>query len=221
MGDLPFTTEQFLQVFAEYNAGIWPAQVVAFILVIILLFMVLKSRESGSSTVNLTLALYWFWMGAVYHIEFFSEINPAAYLFGALFILQGFGFITLIWLKYDLIYSFRKDINGITGGLLVLYALVIYPLLGYLFGHGYPQAPMFGVAPCPTTIFTFGILLWTRGRVPYWLLVIPGLWSVIGFMAAINLTIYEDAGLLVAGILGISLIIYRNQQLKKQAAYRL
>jgi len=219
MGNLPFTAEQFLQVFAEYNPGIWPAQAVAFILVILLLFMAFKSRESGSSTVNLILALYWFWMGAVYHIGFFSEINPAAYLFGALFILQGFGFITLIWLKYDLIYTFRKDVYGLIGGLLMLYALAIYPLLGYLFGHGYPRAPMFGVAPCPTTIFTFGILLWTRGRVPYWLLIIPGLWSVIGFMAALNLTIYEDAGLLIAGILGISLIIYRNQQLKKQVAY--
>lgn len=221
MVKLPFTAEQFLQVFSAYNTSIWPVQVVAFILVIILLFMVVKSRESGSSTVNLILALYWFWMGAVYHIGFFSEINPAAYLFGGFFILQGFGFITLIWLNYDLIYALRKDIHGITGGLLILYSLVIYPLLGYLFGHGYPRAPMFGVAPCPTTIFTFGILLWTRRRVPYWLLVIPGLWSVIGFMAAINLTIYEDAGLLVAGILGISLIIYRNQQLKKQGTYSL
>src|SRR5260370_12258317 len=33
--------------------------------------------------------------------------------------------------------------------------------------------PMFGVTPCPVTIFTFGLLLLTVCPVPRWLFVIP------------------------------------------------
>ena len=43
--------------------------------------------------------------------------------------------------------------------LLILFALILYLGLGIVFGHRYPAVPVFGVAPCPTTIFTVGILL--------------------------------------------------------------
>jgi len=94
----------------------------------------------------------------------------------------------------------------IIGGIFALYALVIYPVLGYSFGHVYPASPTFG-APCPTTIFTFGLLLWTDKRFPRHILVIPLLWSIIGFTAALSLTIREDFGLLIAGLLGTLLIL--------------
>lgn len=46
------------------------------------------------------------------------------------------------------------------------------PSLGVAIGHTYPAQPTFGL-PCPTTIFTFGLLLWVRPPVPWSLLVIP------------------------------------------------
>jgi hypothetical protein len=70
---------------------------------------------------------------------------------------------------------------------------------------------MFGVAPCPTTIFTFGILLWTIKKVPAYLLVIPFLWSIVGISAAINLRVPQDYGLVVAGFLGTILILIQNR----------
>jgi hypothetical protein len=100
---------------------------------------------------------------------------------------------------------------------LILYAMVVYPLLGAVFGHMYPAAPVFGVAPCPATIFTFGMLLWTVGRVPGWLLIIPGAWSVIGLSAALNLGVPEDFGLLVAGLTGIAMLLYRNRREQREA----
>ncbi len=73
---------------------------------------------------------------------------------------------------------------------------------------------MFGVAPCPTTIFTLGILLWTTKSVPGYLLVIPFLWSIIGMSAAVNLRVPQDYGLVVAGILGTALILIQNRKAK-------
>jgi len=69
--------------------------------------------------------------------------------------------------------------------------------MGYLLGHTYPAAPAFGL-PCPTTIFTFGILFFTEKNCLVFLLIIPFLWAVIGTFAAIHLGSYEDIGLLSA-----------------------
>lgn len=74
---------------------------------------------------------------------------------------------------------------------------------------------MFGVAPCPAIIFTFGFLLWTTGRAPSWLLVIPTLWGLIGFTAVLIRGGLEDTGLLVAGLLGTGLLLYRNRSEKE------
>jgi hypothetical protein len=95
--------------------------------------------------------------------------------------------------------------------------MVIYPLLGLAFGHSYPRIPLFGVAPCPTTIFTFGILLWATKSVSAYLLIIPFLWSLVGMSAALNLRVPQDYGLVVAGVLGTTLILIQNRKIKKSA----
>jgi hypothetical protein len=69
------------------------------------------------------------------------------------------------------------------GGLFVVYALVVYPLLGAALGHRFPAAPTFGL-PCPTTLFTVGLLAFLRRPFPASVLVIPALWTVVGTSAA-------------------------------------
>jgi len=78
---------------------------------------------------------------------------------------------------------------------------------------------MFGVAPCPTTIFTFGILLWAIESVPAFLLVIPLIWSVVGMSAAVNLRVPQDYGLVVAGVFGTVLILVQNRKAKRVAQH--
>ena len=111
----------------------------------------------------------------------------------------------------ELTFRARPGLIPVVGGLFLLYTLAIYPVLGWMSGHAYPRSPMFGVAPCPVTIFTFGLLLWTTGRVPKYLLVIPLLWSLLGFSAASSLGIREDYGLVVAGVLGTALLLWRDR----------
>ena len=101
-----------------------------------------------------------------------------------------------------------------TGIILVVFALVVYPLLGYASGHRYPFSPTFGL-PCPTTIFTFGMLLMANKKFPVAILIIPFLWSIIGFTAAYHFWILEDTGLLAAGIIALPLILWRNRSFSK------
>ncbi|HKS28685.1 MAG TPA: DUF6064 family protein [Pyrinomonadaceae bacterium] len=205
---MPFTTEQFLRVFESYNHAVYPAQFALIILALISVYLTIRARPSSSRLIAVLLAAQWAWTGVVYHLAFFTRINRAAYIFGLLFIAQAALFI-FAGLRRKLIFRARMDRIGIVGAGFIIYALLIYPALGLLSGHVYPRSPTFGV-PCPTTIFTFGLLLWTERRVPLYLLLIPFLWSLMGLSAALVLGVSEDIGLFLAGVTGTSLILLRN-----------
>lgn len=208
---LPFTKEDFLNVFAEYNTSIFPLQIVFVLLALVLIYLAYKNLKYSNLVINLSLAFYWIWIGAVYHISFFSSINKAAYFFGILFIIQGLLFIYAGVIRKELNYSTGRSLETYFGWAFIAYALVIYPILGMISGHSYPKSPTFGL-PCPTTIFTFGMFLFVKNRVPYYLLIIPVLWSILGFSAALQLSVAEDFGLSFAGIIGLLLIIFYNRK---------
>ncbi len=207
----PFTIEEFLNVFITYNTAIWPAQVAlnaAGLVAIALCFR----KSVPSRLITAILGILWLWTGAVYQLGFFQSINPVATPFGILCIVQGGIFLGAgVW-GSGLSFQFTPGWRTYVGGALLLYGLVIYPILGYFLGHRYPASPTFG-APCPTTIFTFGILLWTSRHVKWFFYLLPLIWSMIGFTAALNFGVREDIGLLVAGITGaILLVTYRSAE---------
>lgn len=214
--DIPFTVEQFFGVFGTYNTAIWPAQVIAYLLGIVALAAALCKTKHSARIVSGVLALFWIWIGVFYHIAHFSVINSAALIFGFFYIVQGLLFLLIGVIQSKLSFLFSLKPLPIIGALFILYATVIYPLLGMSFGHSYPNSPMFGVAPCPTTIFTFGILLWATKPVPAYLLIIPLLWSIVGMSAAVNLRVPQDYGLVVAGVIGTILILIQNHEAKKK-----
>lgn len=208
---LPFTIEQFLEIFRLYNESIWPMQIFFNLLALVCLYFIFRKTSFSDKFISISLALLWLWMGVVYNFIFFTSINKAAYIFGSLFIIQSIIFIYTGLIKRSLQFEFQRSIFSYTSIILVMFALIVYPLLGFAFGHTYPNSPTFGL-PCPTTIFTLGIILFIRGRIPYLLVVIPLLWSVIGFSAAFTLGIYEDTGLLAAGVMAIVLTLVKNRK---------
>ena len=214
---IPFTFDQFLNVFEQYNVAVWPAQVFLSTIGMFAISLVLSRKSDLSRIVSLILSLFWIWMGIVYHLWFFSAINKVAIVFAAFFVLQGILFFIAGVLNQQLTFCFSSNLYGIVGSVFLVYALIFYPAFGYWLGHRYPAAPTFGL-PCPTTIFTFGILLWTIRRVPLYILAIPLAWSFIGVWATISLGMIEDFGLLVAGLLGSMLIIFRDTSIPQVSA---
>lgn len=208
----PFTLEQFLNVFKNYNQSVFPMQWLFYFLGVSIIYFVIKPNTKSDKIISIILSFLWLWMGIIYHIIFFTAINKAAYLFGGLSIIQGFLFSLFGDFQNKLSFSFQNDKYGITGISLIIFALIIYPVVGYLFGHVYPYSPTFGL-PCPTTIFTFGVLLLNQKKCPITILIIPFIWSIIGFMAAFQFGILEDTALIVASLATISLLIYRNRKL--------
>lgn len=200
---LPFTHEQFVDVFVRYNEAIGPTPVIAYALGGVVLVAALRGAGRLASA---GLAAMWLWTGVVYHGLFFATINPVARAFGLLFVVQG-----LLLLRHGVQTGrlrFTAAARGsgaspVIAGLawfFVLYATVLYPVLGLLTGHAYPRMPMFGVTPCPVTLFTFGVLLLAAAPLPKSLLVVPVAWSFIGGSAAFLLRVPQDWVLLAAGL---------------------
>ncbi len=209
----PFTTEEFLRVFERYNLTVWPMQYIFILMAVAAIFLAVRKSAYSGRLITLILSIFWLWMGAVYHISFFTIINKAAYIFGAVFIVQGALFLFAGILRNRLSFTFKNNIYGITGVILMVFALLLYPLICYRLDHIYPFSPTFGL-PCPTTIFTFGMLLWADHKFPGYLFIIPLLWSAIGFTASFSLGMKEDVGLLISGIITVSLILLKYKRTK-------
>jgi hypothetical protein len=209
---LPFSPEQFFAVFTRYNETVWPMPIAlnsAALLSIALLFV---PGAWPSFVITLILALLWAWMAIAYHIAFFTSINPAAWLLGMGFLLGSLAFAWHGIARPDLSFRFVRGARGISGAALIVFALVLYPVIGYFLGHRYPAAPTFGL-PCPTTIFTLGLLLFAASPLPKAVLLVPLLWAAVGALAAFQLGVYEDLALIIAGVVTIVVMLVQRAPL--------
>jgi hypothetical protein len=203
---LPFTPEQFVAVFTKYNAAIWPAQIVAYILGSLAVLMLFRRGLWSNRIIAGILALMWAWTGFAYHLPLFATINKAAYAFFVLFVAQAAA-LAYAGIYHRIDFGFPSGPATWAGTSFVIYASVAYPLIGLAAGHHTSDLPMFGVTPCPVTIFAFGILLLTVRRPPIVLLVIPTLWSIIGGSAAFLLHVPQDWPLLFSSAIAVPMIL--------------
>jgi hypothetical protein len=132
---LPFSREAFFAVFVSYNAAVWPAQVVLYTLAGALLALAIRGRTTARRLVPLGLGVLWAWTGVVYHWWHFTAINPPARAFGALFLIQSALFVGHAIGGHRLRIGRPCGLHGWIDGLLVTYALLVYPLWGLASGR--------------------------------------------------------------------------------------
>jgi hypothetical protein len=210
---LPFTPDQFFSIFAEYNEAFWLVVVALWFATIAALGLVWRYPERWSPMLSFFLGALWLWNAAAYHAFLFTRINPAAWIFSALFAVQAGLLLRSGRLRRPVYLSSTGARQGV-GLALGAYSLA-YPFLTMALGHDYPATPTFGL-PCPTTILTSGLLLTVRERVPLSLSVIPILWSFIGGSAAALLQVQTDYVLLVGGVLLIMAIAWRSLRSRRR-----
>lgn len=204
--NIPFTTTEFYSVFSAYNAAVWPMQLP--LLALGLLTVVLLVRQSSYSDVAISviLTILWVWKALVYHLVFFTAINPLAYVFAAVFMTGAGVFFWQGVVKRKLRFRLMQGWRNRAGWGLIFFALVIYPAWTYLAGHRYPAFPTFGL-PCPTTVFTIGLLAFLIKPYPRSALIVPVLWCFVGSQAAVVFGVWADLGLIIAAIFGLVLIV--------------
>lgn len=203
---LPFTVEQFFDVIRAYNAAVWPAQVVLVALAVAAVVLVVVPRRWSGVGISLILAILWAWLGLVYHLAFFTTINPVAYAFAAMSVAGAAAFFWQGVVRQRLRFRWVASARAAVGLGLVVFALVVYPAWSSDSGHGYPDLPTFGL-PCPTTIFTIGLLAFAIRPFPRSTLVAPVLWCFVGAQAAFLFGVHADLALIVAGLVGVVLLV--------------
>lgn len=205
-----FTLEKFLITLENYNLDIWPLQIVSYILGIAVLVLAIKRTRFSNQAISLTLSIYWLWIGIVFCMLYWAKTINLALMFGIILIIQGLLFLYAS-IKKNISFSFTGNFIPVIGIVLIFYAMIGYQLIGLFIGHTYPNLFAFGLVPCPTMIFTLGLLLWTDKKIPIYILIIPALFSLVGIEAAVK-GIYEDIGLFVLGLLAVILIFLRDKK---------
>lgn len=202
--------EEFLNVLGSYNLKIWPLQIIAFLFGLVAVVFAFRKTKSSGKVILAILSLLWLWNGAVFCLLFWSTIYKLAYIFAALLVIQGALLIVALF-RSDIVISFHPDWMSVIGIILIIYSMAGYQIFGYFLGHIYPNFFPFGLVPCPTTIFTIGLLMMTYEKIPGYYLIIPIIVSTGGFMV-VPMGILEDIGLILAGIFGIVLILRKDKQ---------
>ncbi len=136
---LPFAREQFLGVFAEYNLGVWPVQLLAYALGVVMVALLFRPSRAGGRIVGAGLCAMWLWTGVVYH-----GITPCPvtiFTFGLLLTSVGVStWLYLIPLLWSLIGGSAAFLLGIPQDWVLLVSGVAVALMLFRHGHRHSSA---------------------------------------------------------------------------------
>jgi hypothetical protein len=210
---LPYTAEVWFALFDEYNRAIRPLQGVSLFLTASILMLALRSRENRSRIIVAILAAGWVWTGSVFHLVYFSEINFAAPVYGAVFILQG---VLLFWsgvYRNHISIRFQRKPTSYAGAAIFILSAVILPVIDWHHGLSWTDARFALLAPGATAGLTLGLLMMVDRRPPLWVGAIPVLWTTVAGAHAAVLGVYQDIALTAAGLVALFWLIARARVL--------
>lgn len=209
---IPFSSETFFSFLAQYNAAIWPLQLLAYLLAGAAVFCALKPSRHSGWVIGVVLTAFWLGTGAIYHLQFFAKINFWDQPFGLLFMLQSLAFAWRALLRGRLeISGENRPVRWLGLSILVL-ALALYPLLSTLAGQGLSEIAWVGTSPTGTLLFTLGILCFCRPQRQKRLLILPVLCALAGTLFAYLLPLPQDWVLLPAALAVVYLALQRREK---------
>ncbi|MGD8565242.1 MAG: DUF6064 family protein [Candidatus Bathyarchaeota archaeon] len=216
--------EDFFTILKTYNETIWIITIFTYILGLLAIYLSAKKIKHSGKIISSILGFLWLWSGIVFHIMFYGPtdveflgqtMSGVWYFSGILFIIQGVLFLVIGVIRDSLSFQIKKNPCSIIGSIFVIYSMVIYSAIGLITGYVYPEYPIFGTAPCPVSIFTVGLLLFSDKKIPIYISIIPLIWAIMGFMPVFELSVWADIGLILSGIIGFPLILLHNKNIGK------
>ena len=172
---IPFSKDVFLIVVERYAAAMQPSQVIAFLMGCAMVDMVRRPRASSSRMICFILAAAWFWIGTVYYGSYMAGLSWAAWIAAAAFILQAALLLIFGTVRNCMALHYERNLTANTGLGLMLYGLFVYPATAVATGIELVSAPVIGLAPDSTLLFTLGVLLIAKHRTPLLLAAIAAL----------------------------------------------
>ena len=203
------TRDEFWNIIRAYGTQIWPAQIVFYIVAIVLVgWLFIKPGKLPSFFAKLFLSIAFAWNGVMFYLTLAKGMagnSHGNYFNGSLFILVAilfavdlfrqkmqFALPTVGWQKYTT---------------LSLMALTFcYPVFSILSGHG---LIMPGTLPCPTTALALLLLTMTLPQVDKVIFILLIFLAVpfTPFLQIAKYGVFEDTILLATGIYGLVLLV--------------
>ncbi len=184
---LLFSPRVYWRLFEIHNQALWPAQIAALGLSILLAAGLLRPAGWPSRLCLPLLAAVWLWVAWSFLLQRYATINWAAVYIAPLFIAEGLLFAWLAIFRGGI----RWQPTGLSAGL-YLYALALHPFVGLVSGRPIAGAELFGLAPDPTAIATLGFLSAVQpGRMTWLLLAPPLLWCAVSAATLLALGAWE------------------------------
>ncbi|GJL99073.1 MAG: hypothetical protein DHS20C07_07530 [Methyloligella sp.] len=192
---LLFSPEVYFSSIAFYNQSIWPLPLLAIAISLLFFWLTLKLDPKKSIVAVFILALGWAWCGAIYHFKFYQQINWMAYYYGWVFIGQSvlmMGWLLKTWLIIPKQESASHSETQIVqnskwqqtvGKTLIGLSVFALPLVGLIDGPNIKASLLLGLSPAPTLLATFGLKLISE-KTPWWLLIIPVSFSIVGLLTS-------------------------------------
>ena len=181
---LLFSKETYFRLFGLYNRDVWPLQVVALGIAVLLLAMM--RRPAAARPALMILALVWIWAGLAFHVERYATINFAAPYFGVLFFVEA-AILAVVAFKWR-----PRFTPSPWAAALVVFGVLVSPLIGFFAGRDWTELSLFGLGPDPTAIVTVGLLLACR---PRWVALSGAMvWCVIAVLTALAMESVEAIG---------------------------
>jgi hypothetical protein len=202
-----------LAAYTTFNQNAWPAWLFWYGLAAIAVVLLLQSNRVAPRFTAGFLTAYSVWIGVAFFWILYAPIHSFAWFDGALFLLQGALFFFAGVIRSDLSFErLTRSGPSLFGAAAMAYVLIPYPFIGALEGHSFPGEPIFGISPCATAIFTVGLLLWSRQRLPTYLLFVPLGWALAAWINMIPMTIWQDAfGLSIFAAGGVAVLMWRDR----------
>ena len=202
---------QFLAAVGRADTTAWPMQIVWYAAAVAMAGLALwPARRWSSPLICALAAAYFAWIG----IGYFVWLSPGTGLSGVwatVFTLQAVLLAVAGIARRDLVIRPRWDLASGLGAVVIAYALIGYPLVGVLGGHALRVVPLFGVTPCATVTFFFGLLLWAVPPAPKYLLLMPLAWALNAAPPNMATGVVVDYGMLAAALITTGWVIWRDR----------
>lgn len=199
---IPYAGDAYQAMFAFYYLDTSPAHLLALPIGFFIVVSLARHSKRGPTATQFIIAAFWVWTGAIFHSQYFVDLNWAAEYFGYVFIGQGVLIAMHTYINRDQVY-FPEARTRVIGCSLVILGMALSPTIAAIMETPISHAHLFGITPLSLIIATMGIFTVTFARTPLWLLAIPVIWAVWDALSAQTLGLWQDFTLAIVALTAI------------------
>lgn len=202
--------EQFLVLFLSYQSDIGPMQILAYVFGFSVLLLGLGKFKWAEQIGSIILVAFWIWTAWMFWFPAGQKGFKICYVMMILFLIEG-GLIFFPVIRPEISPVVDSQNHKAIGIVLIVYAVIGYPLVSFLFDRTHPLVPLFGLTANTLVVFTLGLFLLSNHGIPLLASIIPVLYG-LGVIIWVLKGYWADISLFLSSLVYLFLIYQHYQQ---------